>query len=64
MRILKNLGKVDATFDQSKGFNRLLELPNVEQYYSFDLRKASDRLPVAMQLCLLSSLYGKVISGL
>lgn len=63
MQILRNLGKVDATYDQHKGFARLKEV-RAKQYFCFDLKKASDRLPVALQLVLISKLFSKEISGL
>lgn len=63
MQILRNLGKVDATYKQQLGFTRLKRV-GARQYFCFDLKKASDRLPVALQLVLLSKLFTKKMSGL
>lgn len=52
---LKSL-RMDATFDQTGGLKRLLEICRGRPMYSFDLSAATDRLPVATQEQILSTL--------
>lgn len=52
---LKSL-RMDATFDQTGGLKRLLEIGLGRPMYSFDLSAATDRLPVATQEQILSVL--------
>jgi hypothetical protein len=47
---------MDATFDQTGGLKRLLEISKGRPMYSFDLSAATDRLPVATQEQILSTL--------
>jgi len=48
--------RMDATFDQSGGLQRLLEIARGRPMYSFDLSAATDRLPVSLQEQILSAL--------
>jgi hypothetical protein len=48
--------RMDATFDQTGGLKRLLEISRGRGMYSFDLSAATDRLPVATQEQILSIL--------
>lgn len=52
---LKSL-RMDATFDQTGGLKRLLEICRGRSMYSFDLSAATDRLPVLLQEQILSTL--------
>lgn len=52
---LKSL-RMDATFDQTGGLKRLLEIGRGRPMYSFDLSAATDRIPVLLQEQILSTL--------
>lgn len=47
----------DGTFDQLKPL-RGLQLKGIKQMYSFDLSAATDRLPIAFQVQVLSQFIG------
>lgn len=48
--------RMDATFDQTGGLQRLREISRGRGMYSFDLSSATDRLPVLLQEQILSTL--------
>lgn len=57
-KILKTnpkLQKVDATFNQDKGFSNI---PDSQVFYSFDLSSATDRMPIKLQQYVVTYLYG------
>lgn len=56
--IFKSLRKLpqDGTFDQNAPFELLRSLVGSEPMFSFDLKSATDRLPVRLQTDLLSHL--------
>jgi len=65
--ILKDL-PMDGTFDQSRPIKHLTDTLNVfeqgQTIYSYDLSAATDRLPIALQVDVLSSLFGDKFSNL
>jgi hypothetical protein len=51
--------RTDGTFDQDGQFNRLLQMTaGRKDVYSLDLSKATDRLPLAAQVSMLTHLLG------
>jgi len=59
-KILKQI-PTDGTFDQKKPLLRLLDLKKsgkiVENFYSFDLSSATDRLPIKLQKDIISMIF-------
>jgi len=50
----------DGTFDQHASVLRCVEkVKNTGQSYGYDLSAATDRLPIALQVSILSSLFGE-----
>lgn len=50
--------KQDATFNQEKGIQRVIEAlskKDDKSVFSFDLSAATDRLPLVIQICILNS---------
>lgn len=60
--ILKGIPQ-DGTFDQLAPLNRLAA-KNLPFYASFDLSAATDRLPIAIQRILVSSMFGEKLASL
>lgn len=58
--ILKKIPQ-DGTFDQSLPLYNLMK-KKINNLYSFDLTAATDRLPIELQVQILSYLYGKKVS--
>jgi hypothetical protein len=62
-KLLKNIPS-DGTFNQDGPLKRLIYLTNATKeivdptFYSFDLSAATDRLPIALQQDVLSTLFG------
>jgi len=57
-KVLKEIPN-DSTFNQAKGIDRLnskIKVYGLKKVYSFDLSAATDRLPIDLQACVLSSL--------
>jgi hypothetical protein len=52
---LRNIPQ-DGTFEQIKPVQKLLD-KGLKQLYSFDLSSATDRLPIDIQVDVLSSLF-------
>lgn len=63
MGILRRL-ITDATYDQDKGFKRVLEESKGKETYCFDLSGASDRIPVKLQTLIMSEIFGPELSQL
>lgn len=50
--------KQDATFNQERGIQRVIEAlskKDDKSVFSFDLSAATDRLPLVIQICILNS---------
>jgi hypothetical protein len=63
--ILRNL-PMDGTFDQDAPLRRLVSLKDQlinEEFYSFDLSAATDRLPIDFQAQVLSIYYGETFAS-
>jgi len=57
--LLKTL-KTDGTFDQMSPINNLIKQKDkIDNYYSFDLSAATDRLPLELQKEILSIFTSK-----
>lgn len=56
MLCLKHNSHTDATFDQKAGFARLLKVRS-KGMWSFDLSKASDRIPAYLQYVLIKQIF-------
>lgn len=60
MSLIKDkLKKCDATFDQGSGIvkiNKLYSKIN-DNYYSYDLKSATDLLPIELQVRLISAIF-------
>lgn len=63
-RLFSILGKIpqDGTFDQIKPLERLLR--SNKPLYSLDLSAATDRLPIVLQMIVLSPLVGSHFANL
>jgi hypothetical protein len=58
MNVLRyNFEGPDSTFDQNNGFNRVKTLSNGKGTYSFDLKSATDRVPMVLQRIVLKTLW-------
>jgi hypothetical protein len=62
MNLLRTL-PTDGTFNQIKPVKVLLDRGH-QEFYSFDLSAATDRLPVDLQVKILSSLIGPELAHL
>jgi hypothetical protein len=57
----------DSTFNQNEGFNRVKSLSHGRGCYSYDLKSASDRVPMALQRIVLTTIwpeYGDKVADL
>lgn len=61
-RLLSNIDQ-DGTFNQHKPVKALIER-GLMNLYSFDLSAATDRLPIAIQVDVLNTLYGGTVGDL
>lgn len=53
----------DGTFNQLKPVTALFDNKSLEDFYSFDLSAATDRLPISTQVQVLSFLYGSEVTA-
>nr|QXN75377.1 MAG: RNA-dependent RNA polymerase [Grapevine-associated mitovirus 2] len=60
-QILKQL-ETDGTYDQIAPLDRLLSLHPNGPYYSFDLKAATDRLPIEVQHQVITQIMGKTVA--
>lgn len=63
MGILRRL-TTDATYDQDKGFARVLRESVGKETFCFDLSGASDRIPVSLQTIIIGEIFGPELSQL
>lgn len=54
----------DCTFDQNKGFNRVLSKSKGRPCYSYDLSSATDRFPLVLQTELIKCFFGPTTARL
>jgi hypothetical protein len=61
MLCLKFNNKTDGTFDQNTAFQRIKGVRS-KRMYSFDLSKATDRVPVYLQYLLIGHIFSEKLS--
>jgi len=49
---------MDGTFDQNKSVTSISDIKG-KRFYSFDLSAATDRLPIQLQVRILSAFFGE-----
>lgn len=59
---LKKMSSIDATFDQDKGIQIILDkiANGKHEVYSLDLSAATDKLPLVLQVHILNALHPKL----
>lgn len=63
-QVLKSIPN-DATFDQDQAFKRAISKSSVSGHcYGFDLSAATDRLPLILQIKILSGIIGDHLGSL
>jgi hypothetical protein len=62
MSILSRL-ETDGTYNQEHAFKRILELSKGRQTFCFDLSGASDRIPLRVQVIVISKLFSEDIAN-
>jgi hypothetical protein len=63
MKCLENNSRTDGTYNQNSAFQRILSVKS-KYMFSFDLSKASDRIPLYCQNVLISHIFTKQIGDI